>query len=51
MSTIKTVRLNADNHEWLKNLAFGKDSSIEFETNQIISTMRELEEENLLANQ
>lgn len=38
----KTVHLIPKNHEFLRQLSFINNSSIELETNKIISNMREL---------
>ena len=43
--SIKTVILEPDNHEYLTRLKFINKTSIQFETNQIISNKRESEEE------
>jgi len=50
MNGKKNVLLIPENHEFLKGLAFINNSTIEFETNQIISNHRELEEVKILGN-
>ena len=44
MSTIKTVILEPENHVYLKRIAYINETSIQHETNKIISNKRKEDE-------